>query len=78
MKIIDRYIATTLLRLTAIALLVFVVLFVFLALIDQLEETGRGNYGVIEAIQYVLLTIPRLTYELIPVAAIIGSITTLG
>lgn len=78
MRIIDRYIATTLLRLTAIALLVFVVLFTFLSLIDQLEDTGRGNYGVIEAIQYVLLTTPRLTYELIPVAAVIGSITTLG
>lgn len=78
MRTIDRYIATTLLKLTAVALLVFLVLFTFLSLIDQLEETGRGNYDVIKAIQYVLLTTPRIAYELVPIAAVIGSITTLG
>lgn len=78
MRIIDRYIATTLLKMTAMALLAFLVLFTFLSLIDQLEDTGRGNYDAIKAFQYVLLTMPRLAYELIPVAAIIGSITALG
>lgn len=78
MKIIDRYISLILFRMVAVALLVLLALFAFLSLIDQLEETGRGNYGVPEAIQYVLLTLPRLAYELFPIAAIIGSMTTLG
>lgn len=78
MRIIDRYIATTLLKMTGMALLAFLVLFTFLSLIDQLEDSGRGNYDAIKAFQYVLLTTPRIAYELIPVAAIIGSITTLG
>jgi len=78
MKIIDRYITVTLLKTTSIALIVLLALFTFLALIDQLEDTGRGNYDVITAINYVLLTLPRITYELIPIAAVIGSMTTLG
>lgn len=78
MKIIDRYIAVTLLKTTLLALAALLSLFTFLSLIDQLEETGRGNYTVIKAIEYVILTLPRITYELFPIAAIIGSMTTLG
>lgn len=78
MKIIDRYLAVILLITTAIALTVLLSLFGFLSLIDQLEDAGRGNYDAIHAIQYVLLTTPRLAYELFPVAAVIGSMTTLG
>lgn len=78
MKIIDRYITTTLLKTTVVALLVLLALFMFLALIDQLEDTGRGNYDVITAIKYVLLITPRMTYELVPIAAVMGGMTTLG
>lgn len=78
MKIIDRYIGVTLFKSALIALMVLLALFSFLSLIDQLEETGRGNYGVFQAIQYVLLTTPRLAYDLFPVAAVIGSMATLG
>ncbi|MBM2829707.1 MAG: export transporter permease LptG [Gammaproteobacteria bacterium] len=78
MRIIDRYIAVTLLKTTLLALFVLITLFAFLSLIDQLEEAGRGHYHVIQAIQYVLLTTPRLAYELIPIAAVIGSMATLG
>ena len=78
MKIIDRYISSLLLKTTLLALLLLLSLFLFLSLIDQLEETGRGNYDVVTAIQYVFLTLPRIAYELIPIAAVIGSMTTLG
>ncbi|MEE9552309.1 MAG: LPS export ABC transporter permease LptG [Gammaproteobacteria bacterium] len=78
MRIIDRYIALALLRTTLLALFVLVSVFVFLSLIDQLEATGRGNYDVIKAIEYVCLTVPRLAYEIFPIAAIIGSMATLG
>ena len=78
MKIIDRYLSVILLITTAIALTVLLALFGFLSLIDQLEDAGRGNYDVISAVQYVLLTLPRIAYELFPIAAVIGSMTTLG
>ena len=61
-----------------IALSVLVALFCFFSLIDQLEETGKGSYGVAQAVTYVLLTMPRLAYELFPIAAVIGSMAALG
>lgn len=78
MKILDRYIIVILLKTTALALLALLALFAVLLLIDQLGDVGRGNYNVMKAIAFVFLTLPRLTCELIPVAAVIGGMTTLG
>ena len=78
MRIIQRYFTVTLVSTSLIALCVLVALFCFFSLIDQLEETGKGNYGVGQAVLYVILTIPRLSYELFPIAAVIGSMAALG
>jgi lipopolysaccharide export system permease protein len=78
MKIIDRYISVLLLKTTLLALFLLLSLFMFLSLIDQLEETGRGNYDVMTAIQYVFLITPRIAYELVPIASVIGAMATLG
>lgn len=78
MKIYERYIMRILVQSTLIALLVLLGIFAFFSLIDQLEETGRGNYGVWQAIQYVVLTLPHLAYELFPIACVIGSMAMLG
>jgi len=78
MKILDRYIALTLIKISLLALFSLVLLFSFFALVDQLDATGRGNYGVWQALYYVFLTVPRLSFELFPIAAVIGSMTTLG
>lgn len=78
MRILQRYLTVSLLWTTLLALFVLVALFSFFSLIDQLEETGRGNYGVLQAVTYVLLTMPRLAYELFPIAAVIGAMSVLG
>ena len=78
MKILDRYIAQTLIMTTLLVLLCLVLLFSFFSLIDQLDATGRGNYGVWQALYYVFLTIPRIAFEFFPTATVIGSMTTLG
>lgn len=76
--ILDRYIGRSILVTSVLTLFALVAVFSFFSLIDQLDSTGRGNYGVSEAIQYVLLTVPRLSYELFPIATVIGSMTALG
>ncbi len=76
--ILDRYIGRFLLVNVLLALFVLVAIFSFFSLVDQLDDTGVGHYGVAQAIQYVLLTIPRLSNELFPIAAVIGSIAALG
>ena len=78
MRLLDRYIALTLIKTTLLALLSLVLLFSFFSLVDQLDSTGKGNYGVWQALYYVFLTIPRLSSELFPIATVIGSMTTLG
>ena len=76
--ILDRYIGRSILVTSVLSLFALVAVFSFFSLVDQLDDTGRGNYGVVDAIQYVLLTIPRLSYELFPIATVIGSMTALG
>tara|TARA_R110002072_G_scaffold77125_1_gene180210 strand:+ start:5654 stop:6715 length:1062 start_codon:yes stop_codon:yes gene_type:complete len=76
--ILDRYIGRSILVTSILALFALVAVFSFFSLVDQLDDTGRGNYGVADAIQYVLLTIPRLSYELFPIAIVIGSMAALG
>jgi lipopolysaccharide export system permease protein len=77
-SILQRYLTAGLIWITLAALLVLVALFSFFSIIDQLEATGRGNYGITQALSYVLLTTPRLAYEIFPIAAVIGSMGTLG
>src|SRR5688572_13905725 len=78
MKIIQRYITRDLIWTTLLALFVLVALFSFFTLIDQLGDTGQGNYGVLQAVMYVVLIIPSLAYTLFPIAAVIGSMSVLG
>lgn len=78
MRIIQRYMTVSLIWTSLLALSVLVALFSFFSLIDQLEETGKGSYGVGQAVYYVFLTMPRLAYELFPIAAMIGSMSALG
>lgn len=78
LTILDRYILTVLLKTSLLSLLVLVLIFVFFSIIDQLEEVGRGRYGVWQALEYVVLTSPHLMAELFPIATVIGSMATLG
>ena len=78
MKIIQRYFIANLVWTTFLALAILVGIFAFLSLIDQLEDAGQGNYDTYQAIVYVVLTLPRLAYEIIPISAMIGGMTSLA
>ncbi len=78
MKLIDRYIATTVATATLVALLVVVGLDVFFNVIDQVENVGKGGYTMATMLQYVALTTPQSLYELFPMAALLGSLMGMG
>lgn len=78
MKILDRYIAFTLIKSTLLALFSLVLLLSLFTLIEELDKTGQQDYDTWRAMYYTLLTMPRLAFELFPVTAVIGSMTTLG
>ena len=74
MRILDTYIAKQILYQVLIAVSVLVGLFTFLTFIDQLSDIGTGRYGVLDAIRFVILSIPRILYEIFPMSALLGSI----
>jgi lipopolysaccharide export system permease protein len=78
MRILDRYIGTVLLRHIMVTIMVLLSLFTFVSFIDELSDLDRGRYGVIQVLQYVILTIPKTLYEVFPMAALIGSILGLS
>ncbi len=78
MRILDIYIGKTLLRHILVTIVVLVGLFAFVSFIDELGDLDRGRYGILQVIQYVLLTIPKTLYEVFPMAALIGSILGLS
>lgn len=78
MVILDRYLGKIILQYTLISMGVLLALFTFVNFLDQLSSIGKGNYGIVQAIEYVILTIPRLLYELFPMAALLGTIIGLS
>lgn len=78
MKLLNTYIGTTIAASTGIVTLVLLALFLFSNFVAELDDVGQGGYGVIEAAQYTLLTMPRLTYQLFPIIALLGTIIGLG
>jgi lipopolysaccharide export system permease protein len=78
MRTIDRYIASNVIASTLTVLLALLAIFTFFALIDELDEVGRGSYGLVQVFVFVLMTAPSLAYELFPMAALIGSLLGLG
>lgn len=47
-------------------------------LLDQVDDFGQGDYGLLEAVLYVGLQLPRRAYESFPMAAVIGAVLALG
>ena len=78
MKTLDRYIGKTVLTGILIVLLVLVGLFTFFEFIDEIDDIGKQRYGLLQAIQYVMLEIPVFIYNLFPYAALLGSLLGLG
>jgi lipopolysaccharide export system permease protein len=78
MSLIDRYVARHVVHGTLVWLLALVVLFSFIAFVDDLDNLGKGDYSVTGALEYLVLTTPRRAFNLFPLAALIGALMGLG
>jgi len=78
MKILHRHIAETVLMSTLLVLIVLLALYSFMDFINELDEYGRGSYGLTEIATYLALTMPKRIYNLFPIAALLGSVIGLG
>ena len=74
---LDRYIGTSVFFAILAVLGIIVGLALLFAYIDELGDIS-ASYGLLDAGVWVLLTIPRRTYEMLPMAALIGCLIGLG
>ncbi|MDD9810622.1 MAG: LptF/LptG family permease [Gammaproteobacteria bacterium] len=75
---IDRYLGAVILRYTVLALLALLGLFAFANFLEQLGDLGSGDYGALDALAFVALSLPRIAYELLPLAALLGALIGLS
>ncbi len=78
MKVLTIYIIKEVLKGSFIAVLVLVTLFDLFTFTDELKNLGRGHYGLKEIFMYLALATPTLFYEVIPSAALLGSLAVVG
>lgn len=78
MILLERYIIVAVLRGVAIVLLVLLSLSSFIEIVGQLDEVGTGSYTLAAAVSYVALRLPGAIFELLPAAALIGALLSLG
>jgi len=73
-----RYLGSQVLFASGFVLLALLVLFAFFDVIQELGSLGRNNYGLAQAAVVVMLNIPGHLYEILPVAALIGTLFALS
>lgn len=78
MKVIERYVSSEIVGAVLFALVAFLSLFAFFDLIYELPLVGRGGYQLQHAFAYVALGLPGYVYDLMPIAALIGTIYALA
>ncbi|GAB3409679.1 LPS export ABC transporter permease LptG [Massilia agilis] len=78
MKILQRYFAINITQAVAFVLVAFLALTAFMDLVQELPSVGKGTYMIQHAFLYVLLQVPGHVYEVMPVAALIGTIYTMA
>ncbi len=77
-RIHDVYVARTVALTVALAWAVLVGLDVLNGLVSEFDDVGKGNYGLMQALTYVVYSIPGRMYTLFPTSAVIGALLGLG
>ncbi|HSR01970.1 MAG TPA: LptF/LptG family permease, partial [Methylophilaceae bacterium] len=78
MRILNRYLWQETTLSILMIMLGLLSMFAFFDLIQELDSLGRGNYNINNMLTFVLLSVPGHTYEVVPVAVLIGMMVSLG
>jgi lipopolysaccharide export system permease protein len=78
MKILQRYFTVSICQAVAFVLAAFLALVAFMDLTSILPSVGKNDFGMQHALLYVLLLVPGNVYQVMPVAALIGTIYTMA
>lgn len=78
LTLLDKYIAKTVLSAIALVTLMLIGLQIFILFVNQIDDLGKVNYGILEAAIFVLLQTPYQVYLFFPMASLLGSLIGLG
>lgn len=78
MHLLHRYIGKTIAQATGLAIFLLFGIEVFFAFVNELRYIGTGDYGLPEAITYLILQTPQRIYQMFPMSILLGSILGLG
>lgn len=76
--ILDRYILRSIIGAVLLVLSVLLALGALFTFIQQQDDIGVGSYQATDAMLYTLLGMPQQFFEMLPIAALIGSLLGLG
>jgi len=78
MKLLNRYVTKNIINTILLVVLVLLALEIFIGFIGEMGDIGKGEYGVLPAFIYVLLSIPGKLYSFFPMASLLGALLGLG
>ncbi|MDF1757065.1 MAG: LPS export ABC transporter permease LptG [Legionellaceae bacterium] len=78
MLLIDRYITKTVVSSIVMVICMLTGLQIFILFVNELGDLGRGDYGVLQALTFVLMTMPYQVYLFFPMASLLGCLIGLG
>lgn len=78
MNLLRNYISITVLKGVGLVLLVLVSVATVAKFVGQLDDVGVARYGLPQALAFVALGIPRMIFDMLPAAALIGALLSLG
>jgi lipopolysaccharide export system permease protein len=78
MKLLDRYLALTVIRFIFLVLLIVMGMELFILVVGEFPDIGHGNYGIWQAFLYCLLSLPSNLYQLFPMVSLLGCLIGLG
>lgn len=78
MNVLTWYVVREVIKGSLVAVLLLLTLFNLFTFSDELKDLGDGGYGLKQILMFLALTSPRVFYELVPSAALLGSLFVVG
>ncbi len=77
-NILERYIAKTIVQATLLCMLIIVGVLFLMLMLGEMKAIGEGDYGMWQAIVYVMMRLPNELYQFSPMLILLGSMTGLS
>ena len=78
MKRLNRYLASTIMQSTLVAMILLLGLETFFALVNEVRYVGTGDYQLLDAASFLIFQMPQRLYQMFPMSVLLGSIMGLG